>query len=373
MLKKLFFIFLIAGFLSLPVFGFALASPAGGQDKITLILFHGEECPHCQVERDFLNDLKKEMPDLEVIEYEVWHSEANRKLFQEALDKFGVKSPGVPFTIIGDKYLTGFDNAAGYGQKIRQMIEETRAGNSRQPAAGNGQQAIKIPILAIVTGTLDGFNPCSMWALLTMITLLLAIGDRKKLWVVGWTFIFVSGLSYFLFMTAWLNTLTLLGFISTVRIIVGLIAVISGIAALNDFLAKKYNVCLIGNLEQQRKVAEKFGKILNANWWAIIAGVAGIAFSVNLVELMCSIGFPVVFTQALALHNTAVWQKYFYILLYVFFYMLLNIIVLLVAGFSAKFFIINERYTKYSHLIAGLLMLALGLIFIFKPELLAIK
>lgn len=368
MLKKLFFILLVVGFLIVPNFSFIQA-----QEKITLTLFHGEECPHCQVERAFLNDLKKEASDLEVIEFEVWHSEANRKLFQEALDKFGVKSPGVPFAVVGDKYLIGFDNADGYGQKIRQMIEETRAGNSRQPTADSRQQAIKIPILAVVTGTLDGFNPCSMWALLTMITLLLAIGDRKKLWVVGWTFIFVSGLSYFLFMTAWLNALTLLGFISTVRLIVGLIAVISGVAALNDFLAKKYNVCLIGNPEQQRKVVEKFGKILNANWWAIIAGVAGIAFSVNLVELMCSIGFPVVFTQALALHNTAVWQKYFFILLYVFFYMLLNIVVLLVAGFSAKFFIINERYTKYSHLIAGLMMLTLGLIFIFKPELLAIR
>ncbi|MFA4890652.1 MAG: hypothetical protein WC587_03455 [Candidatus Paceibacterota bacterium] len=394
-LKKLFFIFIVAGFLALPVFGLAQTAPVGGQaqNKITLTLFHGEECPHCIAERAFLNDLKKEMPDLEVVEYEVWHNEANRKLFQDALNKFGVETPGVPFTIVGEKFLVGFDNTDNYGQKIRQMVIDARAGNSHQPSAislpeskaGNqptiklpllGEVNIKqfsIPFLAVVIGTLDGFNPCSMWALITMITLILAVGDRKKLWIVGWTFILVSGLSYFLFMAAWLNAFVFLGFISIIRIIIGLIAIVSGIAALNDFIAKKYNVCLIGNLEQQRKISEKFNKILNKNWWAIIAGVAGIAFSVNLVELMCSIGFPVIFTQALALQNTAFLQKYFYIIIYVFFYMLLNIIVLLVAGFSSKFFIINEKYTKYSHLIAGLMMLVLGLIFIIKPELLAIR
>ena len=377
-LKNLFLFFLVAGFLVALNFSFTQA-----QEKITLTLYHGEECPHCQAERAFLNNLKKETPDLEVIEYEVWHNEANQKLFKDALDKFGVETPGVPFTIVGEKFLVGFDNADNYGQKIRQMVNDER---SHQPSASSNQQTTKlpllgevnikqfsIPVLAVIIGTLDGFNPCSMWALITMITLILAIGDRKKLWVVGWTFIFVSGLSYFLFMSAWLNAFVFLGFISIVRIIIGLIAIASGVAALNDFIAKKYNVCLIGTMEQQKKVSEKFAQILNKNWRAIIAGVAGIAFSVNLVELMCSIGFPVIFTQALALQNTGILQKYFYIILYVFFYMLLNIIVLLVAGFSSKFFIINEKYTKYSHLIAGLLMFILGLIFIFKPELLAIR
>lgn len=358
MLKKYFFVIFLAGILMSPVFA---------QEKLpTITLFHGEECPHCVAERAFLSDLKKEYPGLEVVEYEVWHNDANQKIFKEKATELGIKQLAVPLTIIGDKYLLGFDKPENSGEKIKEML-----------GLKNGQQDKKLtyplPILSVVLGFLDGFNPCSMWALITMITLILAIGDRKKLWIVGWTFIFVSGLSYFLFMTAWLNAFMFLGFVSAVRIIVGLIAIISGVAALNDFLAKKYNVCLIGNPEQQRKVTEKFGKILNANWWAIIAGVAGIAFSVNLVELMCSIGFPVIFTQALALHNAAVWQKYLYIILYVFFYMLLNIIVLLVAGFSAKFLVVNEKYIKYSHLIAGLMMLVLGLIFIFKPELLVFK
>jgi glutaredoxin len=368
--KKIFFILIIAGFLALPVFGFVQA-----QEKITLTLYHGEECPHCIAERAFLNDLKKEMPELEVVEYEVWHNEANQKLLQEAFDKLGVENPGIPFTIVGENFLVGFDNSENYGQKIRQMV--LGIGNqqtTKLPFLGEiNIKEFSIPILAAVIGTLDGFNPCSMWALITMITLILAVGDRKKLWIVGWTFILVSGFSYFLFMAAWLNAFVFLGFISIIRIIIGLIAVASGVAALNDFIAKKYNVCLIGNLEQQKKISDKFNKILNKNWWAIIAGVAGIAFSVNLVELMCSIGFPVIFTQALALQNMAFLQKYLYIILYVFFYMLLNIIVLLTAGFSSKFLIVNEKYTKYSHLIAGLLMLALGLVFIFKPELLAIR
>ena len=377
-MKKIFFTLFILGSFLMPAFGWAGAETVPAKLPV-VYLYHGAECPHCQAEIRFLDNLQKELPGLEVKKFEVWHNADNAILMQEAANKLGANVQGVPFTVIGDKYIVGFDNDNGIGKQIRGMI--LSSGSSQQPENQNqktlpilGRVDLKeasLPLLTAAIGILDGFNPCSMWALLTMITIILATGDRKKLWVVGWTFIIVSAASYFLFMVAWLNALQLLSVIKIVRYVVGLVAIGSGIGSLVEFFTRKPNVCEVGSIDKQQKIVDRFKKIIQSPSIAvIILGVAGVAFSVNLVELMCSLGFPVVYTQALVLHNISALGKYIYIVFYVFFYMLENIIILLIAGFSMKFFIIDSKFTKYSRLVGGLAMLILGILFIFKPDLL---
>jgi hypothetical protein len=156
--------------------------------------------------------------------------------------------------------------------------------------------------------------------------------------------------------------------------IVGLVGIGSGGMSLYEFFTKKPEVCEVSSIEKQVSIVERFKKVINSpSVIGLLIGVAGIAFSVNLVELMCSLGFPVVYTQALAIHNIGTIQKYLCIAAYVFFYMVLNIIVLLAAGFSSKYVIGNDKLTRYSRLIAGLAMVILGAIFIFNPGLLSVK
>lgn len=370
-MKKILFSLLTLGLIIIPSLGLAA-------DKYpTVYLYHGEECPHCQEEIKFLDNLQKELPELVVVKKEVWHNKENAAEMQQKAKELGVNVSGVPFTIIGTEYVSGFDNAEGIGQKIKDLIlngvqSEEEKNKISVPIFGSlDLREESLPILTAVIGILDGFNPCSMWALITMITLLLSIGDRKKLWIAGWTFIGVSAVSYFLFMTAWLNAFMFLSVFAIVRIVVGLVALGSGIMSLTEFYTKKPEVCDVSDMSRQQKIVEKFKQVIGSNSWPLmIIGIAGVAFSVNLVELMCSIGFPVIYTQALALHDVSTLGKYIYLAFYVFFYMLENIIVLLVAGFSMKFFIVDSKYTKYSRLIAGVSMIILGLIFIFKPDLL---
>lgn len=388
-MKKVLFTFLTLGLLIIPSFGFAVENNleveppstqqlGGSTSKYPVVyLYHGEECPHCQEEIKFLDNLQKELPGLTVIKKEVWHNTQNAEELQQKADELGVNISGVPFTVIGSEYVSGFDNAEGVGKKIRELVlngtpNEEDKNKISVPIIGSlDLREESLPILTAVIGTLDGFNPCSMWALLTMITLLLSVGSRKKLWIAGWTFIGVSAVSYFLFMTAWLNAFMFLSVFAIVRIVVGLIALGSGIVSLTEFYTKKPEVCEVSDLSTQQKIVEKFKRVIQTNSWPLMMlGVAGVAFSVNLVELMCSIGFPVIYAQALALHNVSTIGKYVYLAFYVFFYMLQNIIVLLVAGFSMKFFIVDSKYTKYSRFIAGVSMVILGLIFIFKPDLL---
>jgi len=101
-----------------------------------------------------------------------------------------------------------------------------------------------------------------------------------------------------------------------------------------------------------------------------LLGVSALAFSVNLIELLCSAGLPVVFTQMLALNNLNAVQHYLYILLYIFFFMLDDVIVFIVSMLTLEAFGITTKYTKYSHLIGGILMLVIGALLIFRPEVL---
>ncbi len=101
-----------------------------------------------------------------------------------------------------------------------------------------------------------------------------------------------------------------------------------------------------------------------------LVGVAVLAFSVNLIELLCSAGLPVIFTQMLTMNDLTTVQHYLYIFLYIFFFMLDDMIVFIVSMLTLEAFGITTKYTKYSHLIGGLLMLVIGLLLIFRPEVL---
>jgi len=383
--KKYFSAILLAGFLISPAFGFAsgLPKPAEPAAAPTVILFHGEECPHCKAERNFLKDLKKEMPGLKVVEYEVWHNEKNRKLFLDTAKKLNIKGLAVPLTIVGNEYLVGFDKPENSGEKIRQMVKNLEAGGAFSGSAESKESVklpffgkvkvedLSLPLLSVVLGTLDGFNPCSMWALLALLTLVIATGSRKKVWLVGEVFILTSAVSYFLFMAAWLNAFIFLGYFSFVRFAIGAAAIAAGIVSIREFYKFKPNVCEISTPEQRKKLGERIKKVLrSASLPVMLMGVVAIAFSVNLVELLCSLGIPVVFTKTLTMYNLATWKYYGYIGLYDFFYMLDDIIVLVIAGFSMKFFLFNSGYSRWSRMVAGVLMLALGTIFLFKPGLL---
>lgn len=93
---------------------------------------------------------------------------------------------------------------------------------------------------------------------------------------------------------------------------------------------------------------------------------------VNLVELVCSAGLPAIYTQVLALSKLANWQYYLYIFIYVFFFMIDDLIVFSIAMLTLENTGITTKYSKYSRIIGGLIMILIGYLIIFKPNLLAL-
>jgi hypothetical protein len=225
--------------------------------------------------------------------------------------------------------------------------------------------------LTILLGTLDGFNPCAMWVLVILVSLLVASKSRKKIALVGGIFIFAEGLLYFLIMAAWLNVFLALSYISLIRILIGLLGVAFGIWRVRDFIYWKPGVCKItdSSKSRQQKILDKINKVLKPSTVpATIFGVIALAFGINLIEFFCSAGFPTMFTRILALQDLSQLQYYLYLIFYDIFYMLDDFVVFGVAFFTLSRFGFSEKYNRYSTLIAAITILILGILLIFRPE-----
>lgn len=351
------------------------------QIKPEITLFYSYTCPHCVEEKEFLKDLKIRYPEIDVKEYEVTQNQDNQKLLGEFYKKYDVpknEQGFVPVTFTANRYFIGFNEQTG--KDIENCLKECigqGSAVSRQkvklPFFGEIDLAkLSLPILTIVLGTLDGFNPCAMWVLVILVSLLLSLKSRKKILLVGGTFIFAEGLLYFLFMAAWLNAFLALSYTYLVRILIGIFGIIFGVWRIRDFINWKPGTCkVVKNVKSQAKLINRIKNALKPSAVpATVLGVIGLAFSVNLVEFFCSAGFPTMYTRILSLQGLSSLQYYLWLVLYNIFYMLDDFIVFGVAFFTMSRYNFSDKYNRWSTLIAGLLILILGVLLILKPELL---
>ena len=378
------------------VWGPPAASLADPTRPVTVYLFWAEGCPHCAHEKEFLAQLAREDQDLQVVALEISANRENRELLQKIGKLLHAEVSGVPFTVIGNYYVIGWQDAGTTGRAIEYALQAARhqavpdvvarllaAPASPLPPAPEqtipetltlplfGQINLKYLSLGAITvliGALDGFNPCAMWVLIFLINLLLDLEDRRKMWFLGSVFILASGAVYFLFMTAWLNVLVFLGFIFWIRIIIAGVALFAGGYNLKEYWTDTAGVCKLSQGARRRRTMARVKEVIETRkFWLALGGIVLLAFMVNLVELICSAGFPVVYLQILSLTPMPFWQYYLYILLYIFIFMLDDMIVFVVAMITLQMVGVTTRYKRFSNLIGGVLMLIIGVLLIVKP------
>lgn len=375
------------------------------KNLVNIYLFHSNTCSHCKAERELLKELEKKYDNIKIYSYEI-SEEENLTLLKEVGKLYDTNASGTPFTVIGDKYYKGY-NSADAKQKFMATIEyyskygyKDRTGeyigNIKLPnyevkgtepdidkyIADYASNKIKIfgktielknltlPIISILIGLVDGFNPCAMWVLLFLISMLLGMKDRKKMWILGLTFLCTSALIYLLFMLAWLNAATLLLSINWVRLIIGLIAIIGAAINLTSYIKhRKDNGCDVVDEKKRNKIFDKIKKFTHEkNFFLAIVGCMALAISVNIIELACSAGLPVMFTQILSMNNLTIIEHIIYIALYMFFFLIDDLIVFFIAMRTMELTGFSTKYGKFAKLIGGLLLLAIGILLIFKPE-----
>lgn len=384
---------------SAPPSGRFISSP--GAD---IVAFVQDECPHCAAFEAFT--FEQNWP----VEYHEIRSPESQALFKEVQEHAPTLQQGVPTIFINGHLLQGYDTDETTGAKLTELYDECRETDDCYPfeeflasddevevdtAAGgtcteNCEEdpskyvldlwifgevdllRLSLPALAILLGFLDGFNPCAMWVLITLLSLLITTKSMKKILIVGGTFLFVSGAMYYLFIAAWLNVFLLVGYNVIVQKVIGAVAIGAGGWYLFEALGEDPTVCRVTSGQRRQKIIARMRNVIDiAAWPAMLLGVSILAISVNTIELVCTAGLPAVFTQILAFNNVPDLARYGYIGLFILMYMIDDSIIFLIAILTMRATGMTTKYRRFTLIFGGLLMYALGLLMIFAPELLS--
>jgi len=397
-MKKLINFFLLI-ILLIALFSSMIIAQTKNNDEINLYFFWAEGCPHCSEEKIFLSKLEQKFPNLDIHSLEITKNKENAELLAKAGKELNVDISGVPFTIVGEQYFIGWYDEETTGKAIEDAIQcaienhcadivsglITAITKKEQPITSKSipqklnlpiigeveTKNLSLPVLTVLIAGLDGFNPCAMWVLLFLISLLFGMQNKKRMWIFGSVFIIASAFVYFLFMAAWLNLFLFLGFVFWIRLLIGSVALWAAYYNLKEYLTNPTGGCKVTGEKKRQKVFENLKTIIQEKHFFIaLLGLIILAFAVNLVELICSAGLPAVYTQILSLNNLPSWQYYIYLILYIFIFMLDDLIVFFVAMATLQLSGISTKYSRISHLIGGILMLIIGVLMILKPELL---
>lgn len=199
------------------VFVIVLSVPIGawaGEAIPDIEVFVRAGCSHCEAAKTFLDELRQEQPSLRIVLSDIAEDPAARQRLTALAENRGLTTIGVPTFLIGTEILVGFHSSDTTGAEIRARLDQRTQGDAVLPAAGGIKTAwfgelrardLGLPLFTIVIGLLDGFNPCAMWVLLFLLSLLVNLQNRRKMALIAGTFVLVSGMIYFAFMAAWLK------------------------------------------------------------------------------------------------------------------------------------------------------------------------
>lgn len=369
----------------------ALVDIQASQPTIEVFVRHG--CPHCAKADEFLRKLQQEQPGLHLLIHDVMEEPGALERLKTLAAQTQTPSPRVPAFAVGGQLILGFSDETSSGQLIRDALahkKATSAAGAEQSSCeaeeslscGPEAEAVKpaerfqidflgktltlddvgLPLFTLAMGLLDGFNPCSMWVLILMISLLAPMGNRGRMLAVAGTFVLVEGIAYFVFMAAWLNLFLFIGLSRVSEIIIAAIAILAGLINLKDFWAYGIGFSLSIPKAAKPGIYTRIRAILQAeNLIGAITGAVVLAVLVQIVEFLCTSGFPALFTRILTLKEPDVWGYYAYLLLYIAAYMLDDIIVLGVGVVTLSQRRLQEKEGRWLKLMSGLVMVGLGI------------
>lgn len=372
--------------------------------EVTIHLFYSSTCPHCAEEKEYLNELLSERNDIKLDMYEVTSNQENSDLLDLVKQSFNCTNNYVPYTVIGEVGLTGFSdniksqiihfidkyqgkeyidvvdvvkqtgNSVTLEEENQEEVKEEQYSKVTVPFIGEvDSKKVSLPLIAAIIGFVDGFNPCAMWILIFLLSMLIGMKDRKRMISLGLIFLVTSALIYMGIMLSWLEILKTIINESYMQVIIGLVAIIAAIWNLYSYYktVKNGTGCEVVNNNSRKKIMTRIKKFTSEKSFVLaIIGVVALAISVNFIEFACSAGWPVIFTNILKLNELGNFDNFIYILIYILFFLLDDIIIFVVAMISFKITGISNKYSKYSHLIGGILMLIIGLLMIFAPNIL---
>ena len=375
----------------------AAGTAARAADPNRIELFVREGCPHCAQAEEFMARLGGERPELAIVVRDVTKDAGALARLQELAQATGAGAARVPATYVNGQLILGYSAEASTDKLIRSALAGGRVTSGAPTdassceaedslscgpgaSAGAGAAALEeafsvtlfghtvtlddvgLPAFTLAMGLLDGFNPCSMWVLLLMISLLAPLNDRKRMLAIAGTFVLVEGISYFAMMAAWLNLFMFIGLSRASQVVIALIAIFAGAINVKDFFAFGRGISLSIPASARPMIYNRMRGILHAPTYKVaIVGTIVLALLVQVVEFMCTSGFPALFTRILTLKQLDIAAYYGYLLLYISAYMLDDVIVLGIGVTLLSRHRLQEKEGRVLKLIAGVVMIGLGI------------
>ena len=388
-------------------------------DKVKIEYFGRKDCKNCANLEKFLTELSNKRKDFEYIEYKIDENGENKKFFDEVTTKLKLVK-GTPIIYLNGHIIQGFNTPDTTGKEIVKLIDEGKKANSvltleeyvkngkYENISSNGsvcegdevceipgltkdasRQVIvnipfinksvdltdySLPLMSLILGTVDGFNPCAMWVLVLFLTALIAVGSKTKMFRVAGLFILAEAVMYYLILNAWLYTWDFVGLDKWVTPIVGIVGIIGGIFFVRNYLKKGDELsCEVTDFKKRAKISNQIREIANKPFTLLTAlGIIGLALSVNVIEFACSVGIPQTYTKILQINNISFWNRQIYTFIYIIGYMIDDIMVFGLALLSVNKLQLTTKYSKCVNLFGGILMIILGLILLLKPSLLIV-
>lgn len=371
---------------------------AGGAAIEVVEAFIREGCPHCEKAEEFLAQLGRERPALKIVVRDVEKDPAALARLKELASLTPGATARVPAVYVGGQLIVGYSESARTDRLIRAALggalapatatpdsatceAEESLSCPKQPTtlpegAASGEETFQLaffgrtitledvglPVFTFTMGLLDGFNPCSMWVLLLMISLLAPLNDRRRMLAIAGTFVAIQGVAYFLFMAAWLNLFLLIGLSRASQLVIAAIAIIAGLINVKDFFAFNVGVSLSIPEKAKPGIYSRMRSILHAeNLRAAIVGAIMLAVLVQIVEFLCTSGFPALFTRILTLRALEAAAYYGYLLLYIVAYMIDDVVILGIGVTLLSRHRLQEREGRVLKLVSGLVMIGLGI------------
>jgi hypothetical protein len=355
---------------------------ADGSHRVGLWFFWSERCPHCRHALPFVEGLATQHPWIEVHSLEVTRQREHAALYVQMAEALGQEASAVPAFLVCGRMLTGFDRAGGIGADVLALARSCRQGAGGLSAAadvplrlpGFGEidpQGLSLPLFTLVIAGLDAFNPCAFFVLLFLLSLLVHARSRGRMLLIGGTFVLVSGLVYFLFMAAWLNLFLVMGASPAVTAMAGVLALVIGALNVKDwFLFRQGPSLAIPETAKSGLFRRMRGLLSAEGLGTLLLGTVTLAAAANSYELLCTAGFPMVYTRVLTLNGQGGLYYYAYLALYNLIYVLPLLAIVLAFTLTLGARKLTERQGRLLKLLSGVMMLVLGLVLLIRPQLL---
>ncbi|MFU8889186.1 MAG: glutaredoxin family protein [Trueperaceae bacterium] len=392
----------------LPLAGLAQSPAVPERFAVPIYFFWGDGCPHCATQKVFLEQLKADHPNVVVYDFEVYYVEENRSLMTAMAAAFGRTVTGVPMTFIGDEVWVGYNDAAG--RQMRAAVEryETYAAPDpvdrvapelrerfvppspspspqSSPPQDGGELLLDVPLVGSVDvghqalwlsttliAFVDGFNPCSLWVLALLLAVVVNTRSRRRVLLVGFTFLLVTALTYGLFIVGLFSIFSYIAFLTWIRVLVATLALGFALINIKDYFAYKRGLSLTIDDAQKPGIYKRIRGIMRAeaSLPATLSATAGMALGITLVELPCTAGLPVLWTTLLTGAGIGAGGFALLLALYILVYLSIELVIFGAVVVTMRASRLEEREGRVLKLVGGAVMLALALVLLFWPTLL---